>query len=343
VNDTPPNGDSTAPAADAISVVIPAYNAEATLRRCIESVLGNGYAPLEIIIVDDASTDGTADLVTAMAKADPAHVRLVSLATNGGPARARNHGAEAAKYSYFFFLDSDTEMQSDALGRFAARIPDADAVCGHYHWRPLNDSPVAWYKSLLNYYLFSKQGVFEHDVFLGSAAGIRREAFEKTGGYDASLEWGMDYENEEFGHRLAKDHRILLDPSITVRHDFPGFGKLTSTYFTRVAQWMKLFMGRRKFEAGGPAAQDVGMASAALPVFLVSLLGLAFTPWAWALAALFGAVYLKGYIGFFGFVLTTRLGFLPAAVLLNAYFCIVISLGATWGAAAYLLGGRPNP
>lgn len=326
----------------AISVIIPVYNAIATLRRCVESVLNTKYAPLEIIIADDASTDATVDLVCALAEANPDRIRLVQLETNGGPAKARNAGAEVAKYPYFFFLDSDTEMTPNALELFIARIPEADAVCGHYHWQPLNEEPVAWYKSLLNYHMFSRLGVFEHDVFLGSAAGIRREAFEKTGGYDATLEWGMDYENEEFGHRLSQDHKILLDPEITVRHDFPDFKNLTSTYFTRVAQWMALFMKRRKFEAGGPAAQSVGFASVAFPAFLVSLAGVLITPWAFLLTALFAFIYLKGYAGFLRFVLKRKPSFVPLAILLNGYFCIVISAGAAWGVLSYLTGAKKD-
>jgi glycosyltransferase involved in cell wall biosynthesis len=326
---------------NAISVIIPVYNATATLRRCVESVLNTRYTPLEIIITDDASTDATVDLINFLADANPGMIRLVQLETNGGPARARNAGAEVARYPFFFFLDADTQMVPDALKRFIARISEADAVCGHYHWQPLNDEPVAWYKSLLNYHMFSRLGVFEHDVFLGSAAGIRREAFKKTGGYDATLEWGMDYENEEFGHRLSKDHTILLDPAITVHHDFPDFGGLTRTYFTRVAQWMVLFMKRRKFEAGGPAAQSVGLASVAFPAFLVSLAGALITPWAFLLTALFAIIYFRGYAGFLGFVLKTKPSFLPLAILLNGYFCIVISAGAAWGVMSYLKGA-PN-
>jgi len=333
--------NDSAPANTAgISIIIPAYNAEATIQRCIESVLKTGYAPLEVIVADDASTDGTAGIVADIAAMVSERVHLVSLDSNGGPARARNFGAAKAKYSYLFFLDSDTKMLPDALEHFITRILEADAVCGHYHWQPLNDGPVAWYKSLFNYYLFSRQGVFEHDVFLGSAAGIRREVFEKTGGYDASLEWGMDYENEEFGHRLSKDHRILVDPAISVRHDFPDFGKLTSTYFTRVAHWMKLFLKRGKFETGGPATQSVGLASAAFPVFLASLAGLSFSLWAAAPAIVFGFAYLKGVTGFFGFVLGKRPAFLPLAVLLNGYFCFVVSTGAAWGVLSYVIGGK---
>jgi GT2 family glycosyltransferase len=272
--------------------------------------------------------------------ANPGIIHLVQQKTNGGPARARNAGAEVAKFPYFFFLDADTQMTPQALERFIVRIPEADAVCGHYHWQPLNDEPVAWYKSLLNYQMFSRLGVFEHDVFLGSAAGIRREAFESTGGYDATLKWGMDYENEEFGHRLSKDHKILLDPAITVYHDFPDFGKLTRTYFIRVAQWMMLFMKRRKFEAGGPASQNVGIASLAFPAFLISLAGMLITPWASLLTILFAIIYLKGYGDFLGFVVKKKPSFLPLAFLLNGYFCIVVSAGAAWGILSFLKGDK---
>ena len=309
-----------------ISVIIPTFNASTTLKNCVESVIDTGYAPLEIIIVDDASTDATVDLLNTLVDTSIGIVQLIKLENNGGPARARNAGAEIAKYPYLFFLDSDTQMLPDALAKFIARIPEADAVCGHYHWQPLNDEPVAWYKSLLNYHMFSRLGVFEHDVFLGSAAGICRKAFEKTGGYDSTLAWGMDYENEEFGHRLSIDHKILLDPAITVRHDFPNFGKLTSTYFTRVAQWMMLFMNRRKFEAGGPAAQSVGLASIAFPAFLVSLAGMFITPWVIILTTLLAIIYLRGYGGFLSFVLRVKPSFFPSAFLLNGYFVTQLKL-----------------
>lgn len=100
MNASPKNDDTTSN--DGISVIIPAYNATPTLQRCIESVLNTKYSPLEIIVADDASTDGTVDLVTDLAKANPDQVRLIKLDSNGGPARARNAGAEAAQFPYFF-------------------------------------------------------------------------------------------------------------------------------------------------------------------------------------------------------------------------------------------------
>ena len=99
-------------------------------------------------------------------------------------------------------------------------------------------------------------------------------------------------------------------------------------------------MERGKFESGGPAAQNVGMASAAFPVFIASLAGLAFSLWAAVSAVLFAITYLMGYAGFFRFVLEKRPAFLPPAVLLNGYFCFVISAGAVCGVLSYLFGRK---
>ena len=89
--------------ASGISVIIPTYNACKTIKRCIQSVIDTGYTPLEIIIADDASTDDTSLVVESIIKTKPNKVLLVQLGKNGGPARARNFGAEKATYDYLFF------------------------------------------------------------------------------------------------------------------------------------------------------------------------------------------------------------------------------------------------
>ena len=86
-----------------LSVVIPAYNAATTVRSAVRSVLNQTVAALEVIVVDDGSSDATAEVVSAMA--DP-RVRLVSR-PNGGPAAARNAGIAAARGEWVAFLDSD--------------------------------------------------------------------------------------------------------------------------------------------------------------------------------------------------------------------------------------------
>ena len=205
-----------------ISVVIPAYNSRETIENCVTQVIETGYTPLEIIVVDDASTDETTEIVSKMIKRHPGLIRLIDLNKNAGPAHARNIGAESSSGDYIFFNDSDTAMLPDALEVFSKTILGADVVSGIYHWEPVNNEPVAWYFSFLKYVTFSNQGIFEYYNINGPVAGIRRESFFDAGGFDDTLSWGMDYECEEFGRRLMRDNRMILDPAITVKHTFPG-------------------------------------------------------------------------------------------------------------------------
>jgi glycosyltransferase involved in cell wall biosynthesis len=89
-----------------VSVVMPAWNAAATIARSIDSVLSQSHAQVELLVVDDASTDATARIVSGHAASD-ARVRLLRQAANGGVAAARNAGIAAARGEYVAFLDSD--------------------------------------------------------------------------------------------------------------------------------------------------------------------------------------------------------------------------------------------
>ncbi len=177
-----------------ISLVIPMYNAAGTIGACIQSILATGYDPLEIIVVDDCSTDDCRDIVNDVAERHPGLVRLLPLEVNGGPSRARNRGAEQADGNYLFFVDSDTEMLPDTLRTFVRHMAEtgADALSGIYHESPLNGGPAPLYKALLNHFTCARHGIFDNEIFNAADAGIRREAFREVGGFNENLEWGMD-------------------------------------------------------------------------------------------------------------------------------------------------------
>jgi glycosyltransferase involved in cell wall biosynthesis len=329
---------------DKISVIIPSYNSRATIEACVQSVLATGYRPLEILIVDDASTDGADKIAAHLASEHPDIVHLLRQPENGGPARARNAGARYAGGRFYFFLDSDTVMNPRTLDAFAWRITDADAVVGIYDPAPLNDGAVPAYKALVNNYFFSRNGVIPYEVFDSSRAGIRAEVFDAVGGFSEQLEWGMDCENEELGYRIHRRYRMLLDPQVSVRHHFPDFRKLTSIYFLRVALWMEIFVRRRKFETGGVTSAETGISSAAILLALVmagaALLPLP-QPWppvlGWLSAGSFAA-YLYGYWGFLRFVAGYQPLFLFSALAQNMFFTCVIAAGAGFGLLKVLIG-----
>lgn len=89
-----------------VSIIIPAFNAETTIKRAIASACLQTEESLEVIVVDDASSDQTAVLVAEIAKQD-ARVRLLRLSANAGPATARNRGITAAKGEWIALLDAD--------------------------------------------------------------------------------------------------------------------------------------------------------------------------------------------------------------------------------------------
>lgn len=88
-----------------ISVIVPVYNVEHYLNRCVDSILAQTYSDLEILLVDDGSTDGSGELCDAYARQD-ARVQVIHK-KNGGLSDARNCGIEHAKGRYFCFVDSD--------------------------------------------------------------------------------------------------------------------------------------------------------------------------------------------------------------------------------------------
>ncbi|MDQ0511442.1 glycosyltransferase family 2 protein [Ancylobacter amanitiformis] len=110
-----------------VSVIVAAYNSTRTIQRAIDSALGQSMSDLEILIVDDCSTDGTADLVRSLYGAEP-RVKLLSCARNGGPSRARNLALDAASGEWVAVLDADDLWLPDRLETLLSRREVADFI-----------------------------------------------------------------------------------------------------------------------------------------------------------------------------------------------------------------------
>ena len=110
-----------------VSVVIPAYNAGADLPACLDSVFASEGVSFEVVLVDDASTDDTADI------ARDRGCRVISVSSNIMSANCRNLGARHAGGEILVFFDADEVMRPDTLRRFVDVLrgdPDIDAVVG---------------------------------------------------------------------------------------------------------------------------------------------------------------------------------------------------------------------
>lgn len=176
-----------------VSVLIPAYNCEKTIRRAIQSVLQQTFRDFELIIVDDGSQDGTAEVIKTIV--DP-RIKYVRHPQNSGEAEARNTAVRSASGRYVAFLDSDDEWFPEKLSRQMEAIQNKRDeiianVTGYYLFdefdikrKEIPSRPVSWHKHLL----------MGCGLGPGTTLVVSREAFEKIGCYDPSLPRYTDWD-----------------------------------------------------------------------------------------------------------------------------------------------------
>lgn len=115
-----------------ISIIVPVYNKEAYLQECVDSILGQTYRQIEVILVDDESTDRSGEICDEYARADE-RVRVVHQ-KNGGPTAACVAGMEEASGAYYMFVDSDDYLEPETLFEMADRlagVPGEIVCCNH--------------------------------------------------------------------------------------------------------------------------------------------------------------------------------------------------------------------
>jgi glycosyltransferase involved in cell wall biosynthesis len=117
---------------DLVSIIVPVFNSEPYLADCVQSVVGQSHAKLELILIDDGSTDGSGKLCDGFAQQDN-RIRISHIA-NGGPAKARNLGLEMCCGKWVMFLDADDTLEADAISMLiqAAETNEVDLVIGDF-------------------------------------------------------------------------------------------------------------------------------------------------------------------------------------------------------------------
>ena len=271
-----------------IHVVVPAHQAEATLDACLSGILGSGFAPRDVTVIDDGSRDATARIARARG------VRVIVNPDPLRPARARNRGAQAVRAEVLLFVDADVVLRPGARGRLAAHFadPDLTAVIGSYDDRPAAGTVVSDYRNLLHHWVHQNAGGPSATFWTGIGA-VRRKAFLAAGGL--LPEW-EDIEDVEFGLRLtARGGRIRLDPHLQGTHlkVWTPRSMVRTDVHGRAVPWTRLLRSGR---AGvGRLNTTLGHRAAAAGVAamgLGALAALAWTPALWL--ALAGAAAFLG-------------------------------------------------
>lgn len=160
-----------------VSIIIPAYNAEATLRQCLEACLRQTHAATEVIVVDDGSRDGCAEIVGSFEG-----VTYV-VQENAGPAVARNRGARVARGEVIAFTDSDCVAADAWIEELLTGFSEGVVAVGGTYGIANGERMLA---RLVHYEIVGRHAAFGEEVdFLGSFnVAYRKAAFDAMGGFD---------------------------------------------------------------------------------------------------------------------------------------------------------------
>ncbi len=220
---------------DKVSVVIPAYNAERTLRSTLESVLSQTYGPLEVIVVDDGSTDGTE--LTVRDYVEQARIRYIKR-ENGGIAAGRNTGLAASTGDYIALLDHDDLWDSDKIERQVQFIRESGADFVYCYVRRLgldgevHDFPVEKLQGAT-----AMDDLLKQNWIYSSTVLFKRSVLDSAGLLDETFRYCEDW---DYWLRIGAVARIELMPEYLVtRRDQPT--SFSIAYPGKYMYYLKLF------------------------------------------------------------------------------------------------------
>ncbi len=227
-----------APFRGRVTVLVPAFNEEKTLRASVESILASDYPDLEVIVIDDGSTDGTSAAIEDLATGG--RIRLLRQ-TNTGKAGALNHGIQSASGEAVLFTDADSLFQPGTVRQMVRWFADpaVHAVCGND--RPLTvRAPLQKALAVTTHIgtgfvrrALSVLGVLP--IITGNLGAVRTATLRQVGGFHRV--WGEDL---ELTFRLQKARRrVVFDPDPVVLADCPG--NLPALWRQRV-RWARSYL-----------------------------------------------------------------------------------------------------
>lgn len=176
-----------------VSIIIPLYNAENFISECLCSVLKQTYKEIEIIVVNNNSTDGSVEVVQDIITKNPSKIQLVNEYNRGAP-HARNKGLSLANGQFIQFLDADDKISSNKIEeQLKAFSPLIDVVISDYIVYSEKMDKIIEYKSFENLE-FNPLEIAITNIITTCNPLYRKKIIEDIGGYDTSLEGSQDWE-----------------------------------------------------------------------------------------------------------------------------------------------------
>jgi glycosyltransferase involved in cell wall biosynthesis len=200
-------GNLIQPKTSLVSVVIPTRDSAGTIADCVKSIRSQSHGPIEIILVDNYSTDSTVEI----AEKNGALVLLRA----GGRSAQKNWGAKLARGEYLYFVDSDLILEPDVISRCLAAIEGVDGVLV----RTLDVNRGSRAAQLIA----SRKRILSYDALNVAVRFVRKDVFDSLGGFDPNIYVGMDTDfhrrflHEGFRARYSSATEWHLGSPLTLR------------------------------------------------------------------------------------------------------------------------------
>jgi GT2 family glycosyltransferase len=251
-----------------ISLIIPNRNGAGTIGQCLESISLNAEGQVEVIVVDDCSTDRSVEIIERFP------VRLIKLERHVGASHARNIGAGNSNGAVLFFIDADCLLQKDTLSnvRRAMEKHGAGAVLGGTYARESQDPGFFnFFQSIFVNYFETKRAE-DPDYIAAHAFLVAPEVFRKSGGFPE--DFLPILEDVEFSHRLRRaGYRLIMEPAIQVKHIFNfTLGRSLRNAVRKTRYWVRYSLANRDlFADSGTASRELKMNVASCFLCLILL------------------------------------------------------------------------
>ena len=218
-----------------ISVIMPCFNAEKYLREAIESVLDQTYSHVELVVVDDGSTDSSKDILRRYGD------RIVLLEQqNRGPYPARNVGIKTSKGEFIAFLDADDYWHKDCLDKLHASLTASDADLAYCGWQNIGEGAPGGQPYVPPEY----EAEDTVSLFLKScpwpihAALVRREVIEAVGGFSERYFSSMDY--DLWLRICVLTRNMILVPEVLAFYRWHDTGQISAVRWKQVLNSWKV-------------------------------------------------------------------------------------------------------
>ena len=225
-----------------ISIIVPAYNAASTLRRCLDALKQESDQSTQIIVVDDGSTDHTAQIAR-----DYEFQLIQTPRSQSGPAAARNLGCESTTGEILFFIDADVVIQRGSIAlvrKIFSEHPNVAAVFGSYDDAPAEKNFLSQYKNLLHHFVHQNSEM-DAQTFWAGCGAVRKSVFVSVGRFNEQNYSHPSIEDIELGIRMKlAGHSIRLEKALQGKHlkRWTPASLLKADILHRAYPWSRLIM-----------------------------------------------------------------------------------------------------